>query len=128
MLTDAPARSYPNAKLTTTVGTTAANTAGTAEYDVFNIGYLYSNNRYEYDAYFIVDKQGFYIINFQSYISGRDDIDISACPSERVKITFNTNQKNENNYRLREGAKDPYYSKMTREAFDESGGYFFYVK
>lgn len=124
------ATSYKDPKLITIEGTTTGANIGTVDYQVLYIGYDYANNQYKYKVAFVVDKPGFYYLGFFSYRTGvnRDDIDITECPSENMKVTYKTNNHGDNNYEMVKNAVDPTFSVLSKEEFDENGGYCFYIR
>lgn len=125
--TPLPAYSYPDPNIITYVGQTTGNNIGSVKYQAIYINYTYENNTYKYKAAFIVDKPGFYNINFFSYLDG-DDLNLTRCQNEIFHLYYTTNDKGDNNYEMVQYAQDNSFAELTKEKYDKSGMYCFHVK
>lgn len=125
-----PAISYKDPVIITPIGNTIGTNVGNVNYQAIQIEPKYETGKYMFKAFFIVDKPGEYMFIISSDHNGSNltDVDLTSCPNESIKITFNTNNKQDNNFGMLKGAVDNNYASWSREEFDEVGGYCFEVK
>lgn len=125
-----PAISYKDPAIITLIGNTIGSNVGSVNYQAIQIEPKYESGKYMYKAFFIVDKPGEYMFIVSSDHNGSNltDINLTSCPNETIKITFNTNNRQENNFDMLKNAVDQNYASWSRQEFDEVGSYCFEVK
>ena len=121
-----PAVSYSKPLIITYEGKTTGNYIQSSDYEALYIDYDYKDGFYRYKAAFILDKAGFYLIDFFSYMDG-NKVDITSCANETLYMEYVTNNRGDNNYEMIKYSKDHKFSKLTIENYNKEGCYCFHV-
>lgn len=88
--------------------------------------YLYINSRYKFHARLVPHKKGVYGFHLNSFSDQLVDFQ-NRCQSEAMDIFFTLNNSAESNYYLILQSPDTLIASTTKEVFDKTGGYAFYV-
>jgi hypothetical protein len=89
----------------------------------------YQNNLYEFRLGFIPKEVGLFafIVSSSPNLGFEGKIDLNSCVNERVEYIYNTNSGADNNFEYISLSADPWLKTTTKEIFDSSGQYCFYV-
>ncbi len=125
--TPSPSKSYKNPTLITLEGESTGNYITSSDYQAIYVNYHHENGQFKYKVLFIVDKPGFYLINFFSQRLEKTS-NITECPEEFLAPYYTTNNNGDNNYEMIKNAISDYYYSYDVERYNKEGAYCFYVK
>ncbi len=95
---------------------------------VHQISYQENLNDYTMLCKIVPTKKGLFRIHFSSSVSDSDAGLLKNCRSTVDFLRFNMNNRTNNHYEFSQTSPDENIKKITKEEFDRSGSYAFYVK